>query len=206
MKWRRKYNINIGELHRKHLAGYSLVDLSKQTGIPRTTINRYFDAVELPVYFNRHNLRLFIRKRAEAYHEYKCVTAWKRALIRKYGHICQVCGYDFILEAHHIVPQVDGGKSTVENGALVCPNHHAEAHAGIIDLKALLKRGELLGRPAEDNQQPSRISSGNMRDTEGSETREVSKGTSPRALRAIGIPEYLVSNREDIVRTADIPK
>ena len=52
---------------------------------------------------------------------------------------------------------------------------------------ALLKRGELLGKPVEANQQPSRVRSDNVRDTKGSETTLPLKEGSARAPRAIQI-------------------
>jgi hypothetical protein len=75
-----------------------------------------------------------------------------------------------------------------------------------VNLKALLKRGELLGHLEAGNQQPSCVGNRKAMDAEGSETREKSEDVSPRALRTIGIPKYLLSNCEDIVRTAVITK
>lgn len=97
-----------------------------------------------------------------------------------------ICGYNKIVEAHHIVPATEGGQMTIKNGALVCPNHHAESHAGLIDLKvALSKRGELLENPEKDNQQPSYVSSNLVaRDIEGPETNSRAKAVmETRALR-----------------------
>lgn len=206
MKWRLKYKADIKALHSKHLQGYSLPELSKESGIPRTTLNRYFNDAGLPVYFNRHQIRLANRKKAEGYKVYVCPTAWKRALLRAYPHKCQICGYDKIVEAHHVNPRAFGGRNTVENGTLLCPNHHAEAHAGLIDLVALLKRSELLEHPEAGNQQPSRACSRKARGAEGSETRPEAKAASPRALRTVGMQDYLRSNRDDIVRAAAITK
>ena len=50
MKWRQKYNINLEEVYKKHLDGYSLPELSKEFGVPRTTLARYFDASNLIIY------------------------------------------------------------------------------------------------------------------------------------------------------------
>jgi AraC-like DNA-binding protein len=209
MKWRRKYNVKLEIIHTKHMAGYSLPELSEEFGIPKTTLNRYFKASNLPV-FNYYYSRCKVKQEArlarykDPDYEYKCEVSWKISLIRKFGHKCMVCGYNILVEAHHILPKVDGGKTTLSNGCLLCPNHHAEAHAGIINIIALLKRGELLGNQATDNQQPSCISSQVARDTEGSETKDEAKALSTRAPRIVGLPDYLKVNNDDIVRTANI--
>lgn len=209
MKWRRKYNVKLDIIHAKHLAGYSVHELSKEFGIPRTTLLRYFKASNLPI-FNHHYNKCKAAQKArfgrydDPKYTYKCNVSWKISLIRKFGHKCMVCGYNILVEAHHILPGVEGGKMTLSNGCLLCPNHHAEAHAGIIDIIALLKRGELLGNQATDNQQPSCISSQVVRDTEGSETKDEAKALSTRAPRIVGLPDYLKVNNDDIVRTAYI--
>lgn len=52
--------------------------------------------------------------------------AFRALLFRHYDPVCHVCGLDQIeiLEAAHIVPDSAGGASSVENGRLLCPNHH----------------------------------------------------------------------------------
>jgi tetratricopeptide (TPR) repeat protein len=59
------------------------------------------------------------------------------------GYIqCLLCGYWRTYELHHIRPWSEGGRSTAENGVLLCHNCHRLAHQGIItpqglwDLKA----------------------------------------------------------------------
>ena len=97
------------------------------------------------------------------------------------------------------------------NGALLCPNQHAREHANLIDLKASLKRGELLENPEEDNQQPSRVSSEHARDTEGPETsareKSVMAPRAPRSNRRRVKEDYIKNTKSvgyDIVRAADI--
>jgi hypothetical protein len=111
-----------------------------------------------------------------------------------------ICGYDKIVEAHHIILAVEGGRMTIENGSILCPNHHAESHAGLIDLKiALVKQGELLENPSEkDNQQPSHISSNRIaRDVKGSETNSRAKAVmetrAPWSGRRVSKTEYFQS-------------
>jgi len=37
---------------------------------------------------------------------------------------CELCGYDRILDVAHIVPRKDGGKWTLDNVLILCPNCH----------------------------------------------------------------------------------
>ena len=153
MKWKRYYNVDISEIHRLNLEGYSLPELSKKFGIPRTTLNRYLHSEGYDVLHTKYRTKVAKRRIIAETKEFKCTSAWKRSLIRKLGPKCMICGYETIIEAHHIIPMCDGGKTTIENGCLLCPNHHAEAHVGILS-KALLKRDELL-ESRIGNQQPS---------------------------------------------------
>lgn len=151
MKYARKYSVDLDEIHAKHLNGYSLPELAKEYGIPRTTLNRYLRENDYPVYFNRHKGRLARVKRGRRnITEFACPTAWRNALIEERGHKCQICGYSKIVDCHHIVFQSDGGKHTRENGILLCPNHHAEVHAGFIskeDLLEINKKVEVVQAP-----------------------------------------------------------
>lgn len=45
---------------------------------------------------------------------------------------CRICGFDVVVEAHHIVPKMMGGDNHVTNIITLCPNHHKMAHAGLI--------------------------------------------------------------------------
>lgn len=60
-------------------------------------------------------------------------------MLGAYQGICMVpgCGYDKVVDAHHIVPKCKMGADRMENGILLCPNHHREADAGLIDEKTL---------------------------------------------------------------------
>lgn len=59
----------------------------------------------------------------------------------KYGRIfsirggaCEIsgCGFDDVVEVHHLVSPKEGGDSEPSNLIIVCPNHHAMIHAGLI--------------------------------------------------------------------------
>lgn len=54
MKYSRKYNVDLEEIYKKHIDGYSLPELSIEYNIPRTTLNRYLDENGYTIYFNRH--------------------------------------------------------------------------------------------------------------------------------------------------------
>ena len=162
MKWKRKYKVDLEEVHNRNLKGASLAILSKEYNIPKTTLNRYLTEKGYKIQMNRKTDKrpYFISKEKGINHEYNANNsfAWKQALIYHFGYKCAVCGYDKIVEAHHILPVNRNGKDTIKNGILLCPNHHAEVHAGLLDLtKALIKLSELLGNLYEGNQQPSHI-------------------------------------------------
>lgn len=132
MKWHKKYDLDLKEIHDKNKEGFSLPELSVEYGVPRTTLNRYLRDAGYKVYFNRHRGRITAWRKRQKRTEFACVNTWKRRLVEKFGNACCVCGYDRIVEAHHIVPQEEGGRHTSENGILLCPNHHAEVHAGFL--------------------------------------------------------------------------
>lgn len=62
------------------------------------------------------------------------------------GLSCCVCGYDKILNYHHIVYKENGGKDNLNNIMPLCPNHHSEVHYCGLDVskqhKQLLQRLE----------------------------------------------------------------
>jgi len=51
---------------------------------------------------------------------------FRALLLAHYDPECIVCGLDKValLEAAHLIADADGGLPTVENGRLMCPNHH----------------------------------------------------------------------------------
>ena len=61
---------------------------------------------------------------------------FRALLFRHYPAECWVCRFDQveILEAAHLIPDADGGAATVENGRLMCPNHHRALDAGLFEL------------------------------------------------------------------------
>lgn len=64
-------------------------------------------------------------------------TTFRNLLIQQHGHACMICGYDKFVDAHHMIPQSKKGKSTEENGILLCPNHHREADRKLLSIEDL---------------------------------------------------------------------
>ena len=204
MKWAKKYDhLNLDEIYNEHKQGISIPDLCKKYKLPTTTLRRYLNEKGHKLFYYNYNTtktRNALRKKLEdnPEYDYKTSEKWKRALLEKYTYSCFVCGYDKLLEAHHIIPTSTGGKNTVLNGILLCPNHHAEVHAGILTV-ALLKQGELLGNPL-DNQQASHISNEIiiMRGMEAPETNGQAKAVMPTRAPC---NTSKIDRVDDIVRT-----
>ena len=176
-RWK-KYNINIKEVHKKNIAGSNLRELSEEYGIPKTTLNRYLIKAGYKVPINGRNPVIWLTKDFNHVFNKTSTICWKQALVYYHGYKCFVCDYDKIVEAHHIIPLSKGGTTTVRNGILLCPNHHAEVHNELLDLtEALVKLDELLENLEEGNQQPSCVcKQDNLpRDTEGSTTNPEAK-------------------------------
>ena len=68
----------------------------------------------------------------------------RKKLIAERGSCCQLCDYkvEKVLNIHHIIEKAKGGLNLRSNLIVVCPNCHAEIHAGLIVLAELEnKRG-----------------------------------------------------------------
>jgi len=51
--------------------------------------------------------------------------AWVRAqAIKRYGKVCELCGYNMTIDTHHVTPKYQGGQHEIENLMVVCPNCH----------------------------------------------------------------------------------
>lgn len=60
---------------------------------------------------------------------YKTRHSWAKAVIRHYGNKCMECGWDKArCDSHHITEKSDGGKHTISNGRVLCPNCHRIHH------------------------------------------------------------------------------
>lgn len=62
-------------------------------------------------------------------HEFKNKKAWATAVIRERGNACEKCGWsEARCDVHHKVLKSEGGKNTIENGIVLCPNCHRVEH------------------------------------------------------------------------------
>ncbi len=80
-----------------------------------------------------------------------------------YGGKCAICGWCADKtrpaewhtgngnEVHHIIPVKDGGKANYDNLILLCPNHHKQAHMGIVTQEQL--KHYLVKPPTKDELQ-----------------------------------------------------
>lgn len=51
---------------------------------------------------------------------------WKQVLVDKYGHKCQVCSFDVVVQVHHI--DENRQNNNLSNLVLLCPNCHFSIH------------------------------------------------------------------------------
>ena len=91
---------------------------------------------------------------------YTCTMTFRNKLIAKYGHVCSVCVYNKFVAAHHIVGRANGGNNDIENGILLCPNHHAEADADLLTEEYLRMKKERLSSQSQSSQSTARGSPG----------------------------------------------
>lgn len=57
-------------------------------------------------------------------------------IYKKRGAICQIpnCGFNEVLEIHHLVSLKMGGVNNPINLIVLCPNHHSLLHSGLLKL------------------------------------------------------------------------
>lgn len=63
---------------------------------------------------------------------------WRDVAKRAYGDRCALCGFDTVVEVHHIQGRAKGGSNHVRNLIPLCPNHHAMVHAGLMSIRPRL--------------------------------------------------------------------
>ncbi|MGL3804542.1 DUF222 domain-containing protein [Paeniglutamicibacter sp. R2-26] len=59
-------------------------------------------------------------------------------------------------EAHHVKPWLEGGETSVSNGALLCLYHHLQVHAGLITMKMIGGVPHLVERAGQPRGEPER--------------------------------------------------
>lgn len=61
--------------------------------------------------------------------EYANRAAWAKAAIAEKGNRCEICGWDVArCDVHHKTPRSAGGKHTLINAMVLCPNCHRIHH------------------------------------------------------------------------------
>lgn len=105
----------------------SFYKIEKTTGISVNTL-RYW--------FNKWNLKPRNSSQAQKgrlNHQYKdgCNTNRERAIKRDLNQ-CVICGFDRILNVHHIKERYKKGTDNLDNLITLCPNCHALVHSGEI--------------------------------------------------------------------------
>ncbi len=55
------------------------------------------------------------------------------------GGKCRLCDFSLVTHVHHIIPKAKGGKHAPGNLITLSPNHHAMAHAGMLNRSVMLE-------------------------------------------------------------------
>lgn len=56
------------------------------------------------------------------------------------GLKCEICGYDAVLQYHHVIFKENGGTDELNNIIALCPNHHQEVHKLGLDISEYHKQ------------------------------------------------------------------
>jgi len=59
----------------------------------------------------------------------------RQKFVDLYQGKCAICGFEDIIEVHHIIPLRQGGSNTPQNTIVLCPNHHTMLHLGLLKIK-----------------------------------------------------------------------
>lgn len=89
--------------------------------------------------WNKGKTYVFANKR-----EYANKGSWNEAMRRLYPDMCMRCGWhEATCDTHHITPKSNGGKYSLDNGVLLCPNCHRLATLGLVSADELRRvKGE----------------------------------------------------------------
>jgi len=53
---------------------------------------------------------------------------------------CEICGFSDYVEIHHIIPKHKGGKNTLDNFLILCPNCHSLYHKKKFDFGKIISK------------------------------------------------------------------
>lgn len=59
---------------------------------------------------------------------------YREIAYEKWGTACVICGYDRVINVHHI--DKNRKNNDISNLIVLCPNHHAEAHRGLLKVSS----------------------------------------------------------------------
>ncbi len=122
------------ELKRDHTSILHLINTRSESEF----INRVVGKYDLEIKKNYSNNEEKIKQQLR----FRGLTNGKnsyKSVYEKYNGKCMVCSFDEVVEIHHIIPRYLGGSDELENLALLCPNHHALADRGAIQIKGKLE-------------------------------------------------------------------
>lgn len=60
---------------------------------------------------------------------------WRKECVDRYGEWCRVCGTTRHVQADHIHPRGQGGKSVVENCLFLCAKHHEDKTNSLLKIE-----------------------------------------------------------------------
>lgn len=131
--------------------GFSYSKIGRQLGRDHTSVMHSMDVI-----LNNGELKKTMENTLVRFNEYKKnindaegekskpivfknvgILGKYRWLHEKQGGKCTVCGFDEIVEVHHIIARYLGGTEDPENLILLCPNHHALADRGMLFINSL---------------------------------------------------------------------
>lgn len=126
----------------------SIKDVALMVGCSEITIRKWLRKYNLeskPAYIYLPNYNKY--KEFSIEEELKKPSLYAK---KYYGEKCLICGYDKSVDVHHILPQKVGGKSIIKNLIVLCPNHHREAHIGLLSQEYLYEIIETIIKTKSD--------------------------------------------------------
>lgn len=140
-----------------HIDAATLAGNHDGTGVPAETSRRLLcDAGIVPALDDEEGRTLELGRKSRVFS-----GALRRALLVRSRGRCEFpgCTHDRYLEAHHVVHWIDGGETSMANGAILCSTHHKRVHEGHFKVVATPNGPEFLradGRPVVQVAPPPR--------------------------------------------------
>jgi len=80
---------------------------------------------------------------------------FRRQTMIRDNYKCVICGFDAVVDVHHITSRANGGTNDFSNLITLCPNHHKMADLGLIDVEHLRNTTWTPDFPYEATKPPS---------------------------------------------------